>query len=322
MKKIKVSIIVPCYNVEQYVEKCVMSLVNQTLSEIEIIAVDDGSKDKTPEILDKLAKKYENLKVIHKVNEGVSIARNVALKEVTGEYIGFLDSDDWANEDMFEKLYTKAKEEDFDIVACDTNAIYPDKIVHISCNIREDNVNPKELMLNAYAVIWNKIYRRNLIKDIKFKEHMNFCEDVQFLYMVYSKTKTIGVIYEPLHNYLQRPGSLTYTYNEKLYQLVDSLDDIVQYYKKEKVFARYKEEIEYSYVRYLYATFIKRLAKTKNKKEFNRGVNYVIQKVTNEFPDFKKNKYIKVFKPKNIYFKCFNKMTANFIYIIEKNKMN
>ena len=322
MKKIKVSIIVPCYNVEGYVEKSILSLVNQSLKEIEIIAVDDGSKDGTSKILDELASKYNALKVIHKKNEGVSIARNTALKEAQGEYIGFLDSDDWADEDMFEKLYNKAKEENFDVVPCDTNAIYPDKVVHISCNIREDNVNVKELMLNAYAVIWNKIYKKDVIKDITFKEHMTFCEDVQFLYMVYSKINSIGVILEPLHNYLQRPGSLTYTYNEKLYQLIDSLDDILSYYKKEKKFNKYKSELEYSYVRYLYATFIKRLAKTKNKKEFNRGVKYVIQKVTNEFPDFKKNEYIKVHNPKNIYLKCFNRLTANLIYNVEKNKMN
>jgi glycosyltransferase involved in cell wall biosynthesis len=322
MKKIKVSIIVPCYNVEEYVEKSIMSLVNQSLKEIEIIAVDDGSKDNTSKILDELASKYNAVKVIHKKNEGVSIARNTALKEAQGEYIGFLDSDDWANENMFEKLYEKAKEEDFDVVVCDTNAIYPDKVVHISCNIREDNVDAKELMLNAYAVIWNKIYKKDVIEGIIFKEHMTFCEDVQFLYMVYSKINSIGVILEPLHNYLQRPGSLTYTYNEKLYQLINSLDDIISYYKKEKKFTTYKSELEYSYVRYLYATFIKRLAKTKNKKEFNRGVKYVIQKVMNEFPDFKKNKYIKTNTPKNIYFKCFNSLTANLIYIVEKNKMN
>lgn len=322
MKKIKVSIIVPCYNVEGYVEKSIMSLVNQSLKDIEIIAVDDGSKDGTSNILDELASKYDTLKVIHKKNEGVSIARNTALKEAQGEYIGFLDSDDWADEDMFEKLYNKAKEENFDVVACDTNAIYPDKVVHISCNIREDNVDAKELMLNAYAVIWNKIYKKDIIEGITFKEHMTFCEDVQFLYMVYSKVNSIGVILEPLHNYLQRPGSLTYTYNEKLYQLVNSLDDIIAYYKKEKKFTKYKSELEYSYVRYLYATFIKRLAKTKNKKEFNRGVKYVIQKVMNEFPDFKKNKYIKTNTPKNVYFKCFNSLTANLIYIVEKNRMN
>lgn len=322
MKKIKVSIIVPCYNVENYVEKSILSLMNQTLKEIEVIAIDDGSNDRTPEILDKIAKQYSNLKVIHKKNEGVSIARNIGIKEACGEYIGFLDSDDWVNSDMYEKMYNKAKEEDLDVVACDTNAIYPNYIKYISSNIKESNSNTKDLMINAYAVIWNKIYKKELLDDIKFKEHMSFCEDVLFLYMIYPKIKKIGVINEALHNYLQRENSLTYTYNEKLYQLIDSLDNVVAYYKQNNLFDEYREELEYSYVRYLYATFIKRLAKTKNKKEFIRGLDYVITKVKKEFPKYKRNKYINIFSFKNIYLKTFNKFTANLIFYLEKNKMN
>lgn len=322
MKKIKVSIIVPCYNVENYVEKSILSLMNQTLKEIEVIAIDDGSNDRTSEILDKIAKQYSNLKVIHKKNEGVSIARNIGIKEACGEYIGFLDSDDWVNSDMYEKMYNKAKEEDLDVVACDTNAIYPNYIKYISSNIKESNSNTKDLMINAYAVIWNKIYKKELLDDIKFKEHMSFCEDVLFLYMIYPKIKKIGVINEALHNYLQRENSLTYTYNEKLYQLIDSLDNVVAYYKQNNLFDEYREELEYSYVRYLYATFIKRLAKTKNKKEFIRGLDYVITKVKKEFPKYKRNKYINIFSFKNIYLKTFNKFTANLIFYLEKNKMN
>ncbi len=322
MKKTKISVIVPCYNVEQYIQKCIESLTTQTLDGIEIIAVNDGSKDKTKDILDELSKKYSNLIVIHKQNEGVSIARNDALKIAKGDYIGFLDSDDWAEKTMYEELYKKAISGDFDIVACDTNAIYPDKKVPISSNIRKDNVDEKELMIDAYAVIWNKIYKRSLLTGIEFKAGMTFCEDVLFLYMVYSRVEKIGVVNKTLHNYLQRPGSLTYTYNEKLYQLIDSLDNVVDFYKREKKYEKYKEELEYSYVRYLYATFIKRLAKTKNKKEFNRGLDYVISKVSNMFPNYKENKYIKEKSNKNLYLRSFNKLIAKVVFILEKNKMN
>ncbi len=320
-KNVKLSVIIPCYNVSEYIEKCILSLINQTLTDIEIIAVNDGSKDDTIEKLNKLAKKYSNIIVINKKNEGVSIARNRALEIAHGDYIGFMDSDDWANSDMYEKLYNKAIKGDYDIVACDTNAIYPDNIKYISSNIG-DNSSNRELMINAYAVIWNKIYRRKLLENIKFKEHMTFCEDVRFLYMIYSRVNKIGVIKEPLYNYLQRQGSLTYTYNEKLYQLIESLDDIIDYYKKEKKFNKYKEELEYSYVRYLYATFIKRLAKTKNKKEFKKGVKYVIEKVNNTFPNYKKNKYIKNKSFKSIYLKYFNKTISKLVFLKEKNTMN
>lgn len=319
----KVSIIVPVYNVENYLEKCLKSLVEQTLEDLEIIIVNDGSTDKSQKIIDKYAKKYSNIISIEKENGGVSEARNLGLKKAKGEYIGFLDSDDWVDKNMYKKLYQKAKSEDFDIVACDTYAVYPDKLEKISSNIRHDNVSNKELMIDAYAVIWNKIYKKDLIKGITFKKGMNFCEDVEFLYMVYSKVKKVGVIHEPLHNYLQREGSLTYVYDKKLYKLIEAMDDIIEYYKKNKIFEEYKDELEYTYARYLYATFLKRIAKTKNKEEFKKAVNIVIEKVNKEFPNYKKNSYLKELKPKNLYIKNFNKLLSKMVFIVSsKEKFN
>lgn len=318
------SIIIPVYNVQDYVEKCLDSLINQTLKNIEVIIIDDGSTDKTGEIVDTYKQKYPDLfKVFHKKNEGVSIARNVGLENVTGEYIGFLDPDDWVSYDMYEKLYQVAIKNNCDIVACDTLAIYPDKKVLIESHINETSTI-EDLMLNAYAVLWNKIYKREIIGEVKFKQviGMNFCEDVRFLYMVYPQIKKIGVIHEALHNYLQRSGSLTYVYNEKLYQLIDSLDDIVSYYKEQNLYEKYYDELEYSYVRYLFATFIKRLAKTKNKVEFDRGVNFVLDKVNTNFPNYKKNKYIKKLNGKSLYLKYFNKFFAKLVFNYEKNKLN
>ena len=316
----KVSVIVPVYNVEKYLDKCLNSLVNQTLKDMEIIIVNDGSKDKSQEIINKYAKKYKNIISIIKENGGVSEARNLGLKKASGEYIGFLDSDDWVEKDMYEKMYKKAISEHFDVVACDTEAIYPNEKTYISSNIKDDNVSNKELMIDAYAVIWNKIYKKEVIDGIEFKKGMNFCEDVEFLYMVYSKIKTIGVLKEPLHNYLQREGSLTYVYDKKLYQLIDAMDDVIKFYKDNNLYDEYKSELEYTYVRYLYATFIKRIAKTKNKKEFNRAVNIVMRKVKNEFPNYKKNCYLKGLKAKNLYLKNFNRILTKFVYIVSSRK--
>jgi len=316
----KVSVIVPVYNVEKYLDKCLNSLVKQTLKDMEIIIVNDGSTDKSQEIIDNYAKKYKNVISIVKENGGVSEARNLGLKKARGEYIGFLDSDDWVSKDMYKKMYQKAKSGNFDVVACDTQAIYPAEKRYISSNIKNDNVSNKELMIDAYAVIWNKIYKREIINEIEFKKGMNFCEDVEFLYMVYSKIKTIGVVKGSLHNYLQREGSLTYVYDKKLYQLIDAMDDVIKFYKENDLYKEYKQELEYTYVRYLYATFVKRIAKTKNKKEFNRAVNIVIEKVKKEFPDYKKNYYLKGLKSKNLYLKKFNKLLAKLVFIVSSRK--
>jgi len=316
----KVSVIVPVYNVEKYLDKCLNSLVNQTLKDIEIIVVNDGSTDNSEKIIKKYLKKNKNIKYIKKNNSGVSEARNIGLEQATGEYIGFLDSDDWLETNAYEKMYNKAKTEDFDIVVCDTQAIFPTKNSYISSNIKNDYIKNKELMIDAYAVIWNKIYKKETIKDIEFKKNMNFCEDVEFLYMVYSKIKKVGVIHEPLHNYLQREGSLTYVYDKKLYQLIDAMDDIIEYYKKNKIYYKYKNELEYTYVRYLYATFIKRIAKTKNKKEFNKAVKISMEKVKKEFPYYKKNPYLKGIHPKKLYLKFFNPLLSKIVYIISSRE--
>ena len=119
MEKVKVSIIVPVYNTEKFLKKCLNSLINQTLKEIEIICVDDGSTDNSPTILNDFIKKDNRIKVIHQENSGISVTRNRAVSVAQGEYIGFVDSDDWVDEDFFEKLYNASQKYNSDIVAGD-----------------------------------------------------------------------------------------------------------------------------------------------------------------------------------------------------------
>ena len=323
--KTKLSVIVPIYNVEKYLSKCLDSLVNQTLNGIQIILIDDGSKDSSPSICDEYAKKYKNIIVKHIENGGVANARNVGLSCATGEYIAFLDSDDYIELNMYELMYNKAISQKTDIVGCNVDIVYPTYNTEVSSGMIECNNNEelkKNILINSYAVIWNKIYKKSLIHNIKFKDKCNFCEDVDFLYKVLPLANSFSSIDIPLHHYIQREGSLTYVYDKKLYQLIDIFDGLVKLYNEDKKYKKYKEELEYSYVRYLYATFIKRLAKTKNKIEFKKGVDIVIDKVNRTYPNYKKNKYIKKLSFKSLYLKNFNKLIANIIYVTQKNKMN
>ena len=321
-----ISVIVPIYNAEKYLKECLDSLVNQTLKNIEIILIDDGAKDKSGDIADEYAQKYSNVIVKHVKNGGVSKARNHGLALAKGEYITFIDSDDHLDLTTYEKMYYKAISNNLDIVGCNTNIVYPKKTVYCNSNIPLLSVanekDKKFTLINSYAVIWNKIYNKNLLKNITFKEGSNFCEDVEFLYHVIPKANSFGNVNEYLYYYIQHEGSLTYVYDEKLYQLIDNFDGLLKLYKKEKPYKNYKDEIEYSYIRYLYGTFIKRLAKTKDKEKFADGVELVIKKVTKNYPKYKKNKYIKKLRLKNIYYKLFNKKIAKLIFIIEKNRKN
>lgn len=320
----KISVIIPCYNVEKYIEKCLDSVINNGMDDIEIIVINDGSKDDTLKILKDYKEKYSSIILIDQNNQGPSAARNAGIKKATGEYITFLDSDDWIEPRMYNTMYEKAKEGNFDIVACGINIVYPNKTVKIDCGVSDDIINKrkiKNLMNEWYTVLWNKIYKKELIKSIEFKPGIWY-EDVEFLYRLLPKIKSVGVVSQHFCNYVQRESSITYTYNHKLYDIIDNFVGIIEFYKKQGIYKQYKSELEYGYVRYVYATFIKRLAKTKNKTEFKKGVAYAKAEVKRNFPDYKKNPYLKKNTFKNMYLKYFNSFFTTLIYHTEKDKMN
>ncbi len=320
---IKLSVVVPCYNVSEYLEKCVKSIIDNKIDNMEIILVNDGSKDNTLEIIRKLERKYKNIRVVDKKNGGLSDARNAGLKEASGEYVAFIDSDDTINKKMFGEMLLKAETGDFDIITCGTKMIYEDHELDVGPGYNHDLIGKeaiKEQMYDFYPAACNKIYKRKLLQDIKFKKDIYY-EDVEFIYRLLPNVNNIGVVDGYYYEYLQREGSITYTYNDKLYNMVDNFDSIIEYYKKNKIFDEYREELEYVCLRYSFATFIKRLAKCKDKVKYREGVDYALHKIKTNFPNYKKNKYLKKSK-KGLYLKYFNRGIANIVFMIEKNKMN
>lgn len=315
----KVSVIVPVYGVEAYLEKCLNSLVNQTLKELEIIVVNDSSPDNSQKIIDKFSKKYKNIKAYIKENGGLSDARNFGMKYATGKYIAFLDSDDYVREDMYEKMYNKAISGNFDIVVCDMNYVFEnsDKVIRVSSKIDHDTTNIRKVMIDNYPAAWNKIFKRELIKNIKFKKGIWF-EDVEYIYKVLPYVKSIGVVKEPFNQYLQRKGSITKSVDKRIYNYIDNWNGLVDYYKENDLYDKFKLELEYSYVRYIYATFIKH-ATAFDKEEYKNAVKKAITNVKNNFPKYRRNKYF--YKSlKGIYLLVFNKLTANIVYIIKNRK--
>lgn len=310
----KVSIIVPVYNVYEYLEKCLDSLVKQTLKDIEIIVVNDGSPDNSQEIIDKYAKKYRNIKSFIKENGGLSDARNYGIKHASGEYIAFLDSDDYVKVDMYEKMYKKAKEKDFDMVVCDIDYLYPDNTLRVSSGVDEDTTDIKKTYLNIHPAAWNKIFKKDLFKnDVYFKKNVWF-EDVEFIYRMLPYIKSIGVVKEDFNQYVQRPGSISNTVNMKLYHYIDNMNGVIDFYKERKLYGEYKKELEYAYVRYIYATFIRSVKKF-DYKEYLKAVDMAITNVKKQFPKYRRNKYF--YKSlKGLYLVCFNKLIAKVLYRI------
>ena len=248
MAKPKVSIIVPVYNVEKYLEKSIDSLINQTLDDIEIIAIDDGSTDSSLKILKEYEDKYNNIKVYTKENGGLSDARNYGLQYAQGEYVAFLDSDDYVDYTIYEKMYNKAIEEKADYVECDFIWEYPNENI-IDTGIRYSNKT--EMFTYGRVVAWNKLIKSDIViknKELRFPFGLRY-EDVEFFYKLIPEVKKFAFVEEPLIHYVQREDSLVKEQTEKTLDLITILNEVLEYYKKNNLFDEYKDAIKYTFVR-------------------------------------------------------------------------
>lgn len=210
-----ISVIVPIYNVEEYLNRCVESIVNQTYQNLEIILVDDGSPDKCPQMCDEWACKDSRIKVIHKENGGLSDARNAGMKIATGEYIAFVDSDDLVSYTFSEDLLNAILTTKSDLSACDVENFIDDTDVNFSEGaVGEVASYTSEQALSQLikgqgfrAVAWNKLYHSSLLKGESF-EFGKFHEDEFFTYRILDKCKRLAYINVPLYKYRQREGSI------------------------------------------------------------------------------------------------------------------
>lgn len=211
-----ISVIVPIYNVEKYLDRCIKSIVNQTYSNLEIILIDDGSQDNCFKICNKWAELDNRIKVIHKENGGLSDARNVGLKMAKGEYIGFIDSDDFISKYFIELLHRKLVETKSDLIQCDylkVNDNYLEKEKSVKTDFDIEIFNTEEALRllieekKINQVVWNKLYKKELLQKIRF-EYNKLNEDDFFTYQVFAKCNKIAYINLPLYYYLVRNQSI------------------------------------------------------------------------------------------------------------------
>ena len=314
----KVSIIVPVYNVEKYIDKCLSSLVNQTLNDIEIIIVNDGSIDNSEQIILKYKEKYPS-KIVYlkKENGGLSDARNFGMPYAKGDYIAFLDSDDYVELDTYEKLYNRAIQTDADMVECDFYWEYSDKKIHdTSANYKDES----DMYANARVVAWNKLYKKDLIinSGIKFPKGLRY-EDLEFFYKILPQLKKIELINEPLIHYVQRDDSITYVQNEKTADIFAILDNIINYYKWINLYNEYNQELEYMYVRILFGSSFKRMLNIKDKETRRKLLMDSYFNAFENFPDWKSNKILNSKKSlKNLFLKSINIYTYKLYCFILK----
>ena len=221
MKQYKLSIVAAVYNLEKYLPRCLDALVGQTLQEIEIICVDDGSTDSAPKIIDEYAQKYpEKVKAFHKENGGEFTTRNYGLERATGEYVTFVDTDDYVAPDWAEKLYNAAKENDADMAVCGFERIDLDTEKVVSTNMTQFGKCAKEVdgkddfVLFINPAPWNKIYKLEKVKDLRFLNFRGF-NDMIFLASSYTKIQKIAFVPDVLYHYFLRYDSQIHNVNEQ-----------------------------------------------------------------------------------------------------------
>lgn len=234
-----ISVIVPVYNVENYISECLDSIINQTYKKLEIILVDDGSTDKSGDICEEYKIKDNRIKIIHQKNAGLSDARNAGIDIATGKYIQFIDSDDYIDKDMIETLYKLIVENNADISIC-SNYILKDGITSCECSNKKYIYNRKEALkeilideaIRSYA--WNKLFKKELFDDIKFPSKKVF-EDVLTIPKLFEKSDKIVFVDIPKYYYRQRDGSILHKQtNELRMNYIKAAMEINQFIRKKE----------------------------------------------------------------------------------------
>ncbi|MDR2206901.1 MAG: glycosyltransferase [Flavobacteriaceae bacterium] len=234
----KISVIVPVYNVEKHLEKCLDSLANQTFPDVEILVVNDGSTDGSQKIIDKFTAKYpEKIRGFSKENGGLSDARNFGLEKANGEFIGFVDGDDFVSETMFEEMLDLAEKHDAEMVICNLQKV--NELGNITQKLPQTPNMPEKIDLAKHFSVFsdigyfacNKLFKKDLFKDKTFKKGVHF-EDIRLIPQLLLQCKTLAQTQKFHYQYLERENSISKTHTEKGLDIFKSIEDVEVAFEK------------------------------------------------------------------------------------------
>ena len=291
---VSVSVIVPVYNVEKYLDECLSSLVNQTLSELEIIVVNDGTKDNSQSIIDHYVKQYPNKVVsLIKENGGLGDARNYGIPYAKGEYIGFVDSDDIVHLEMYEKMFNKAKLEDSDLVLCDLEYFYEtssEKMVKEGL-VQIENIDINKTVFLSPLFAWNKLYRKSLFIESGLKYPIGlWYEDIPVTVPFFTLAKKISYVHETLIYYRQRSTSIMGSVdNPKVKDIFDIMHLCLTYFKDHNLLETYHDELEFLFLEHLMLNGGFRFLLSHKYKDY---LAFSIDTLDLNFPHWRNNKYL------------------------------
>ena len=296
------SVIVPCYNGEKFIGRCLESLVNQTLKDMEIIVINDGSTDNSQDIIDSYANKYHNIKAYKIPNSGIADARNFGVSKVETPYFGFLDCDDYTDVTMFEKMYNKAIETNAQVVVSNFYWVKGKK----KKLEKEGPYNTgKDMLIHLFAVLWNKIYDTAFVRstNIRFPSGNRY-EDAYFLYCLTPNIERLAFVDEAFVHYVQHENSITHNNNEEVKNMITIFDNILNYYAHTNRYDEYHDELEYLHIKFFLGNSFLRSARIDDKQDRDYTIQLGWNMLNDEFPDWHHNHYLKELPGlKNLYFR-------------------
>ena len=326
----KVSIIVPIYNAEKYIDTCIESLINQTLKDIEIILVNDGSKDKTQSIIEQYAESDRRIKIINQINSGPGAARNRGLEISTGEYIKFVDADDYLTLNILDKMYETAKQNNVSLVRGNNKTIIGPFKGNDACSwsgIKESKIiipkKEQNYIITETPMIGNKLIKRDLIDDIRFPEQKQKWEDLAVIPVLIAKSQKLFHMNEPVYNYRINMNTTIKDFIYEIPSILDivrSLETIEQLMKKYNLYDEYYNEIKSLFI--LHTLFRVENAMTwinSTRKVKETVINSLINILEIKYPDWKDDNIIEKYMQVNPLFKFdmkrLDKYTRNYIQL-------
>lgn len=302
----KVDVIVPIYNAEKSLEQTLDALVTQSLRDIRIVCINDGSTDSSQAILESYRAKYpERIEVFYKPNGGIADARNYGLLQVKAPYFGFVDSDDVVEETMFEDLLLEAERTQADIVTSDFYWSYPNYE-----KLAKDGAydSKKNMLTHVFATLWNKLYRTDFIKSIGIEFPSGYrYEDASFIYKLIPNLKSWSYVEKPFVHYRQTSGSITHVHNERVKDMIYVFQDLIDYYKATEYYDSYHSELEYLFIRFFLGNSFLRTCQIKDPRDRKITLKLSYGVLTRNFPNWRANPYLQNGGLKNLYFKFMNR---------------
>ena len=283
---VEVSVIVPCYNCEKTIERCIDSIKNQSFKDFEALLIDDGSTDKTSLIINRLIKDDKRFQYYYKENGGLSDARNYGLDRFSGKYISFVDSDDYIEKDFIKLLYQSIQKNNTKLSVCNFNLVFEN-------SKKQYKITKDDIDLNKVVAVWKNLFHKSLFieENLRFpygKWYEDLCVISKIIFTI---GEDYSIVNKPLYNYVQYEDSIMHTSDDRIFQIYDILDDITLYCKKKGIYENVEKKIEFMWIHHVLFGTIFRLAFYE--KFSKKMIKNIKQKVTKLYPNWKKNKYIK-----------------------------